>query len=121
MTSTYTPDTWNVVRVSGPGDDPQLPVEKVIGGWRGGYLDGDSWRVNSGIVQARDLGDVYEFVGYSGSVYVCRKTCEGLLGYAAGVLTQLKENAVHRGHTITVIPAADFVAAYTREESDSLR
>jgi hypothetical protein len=44
--SDYNPDKWVVVKIIGK-DTP--PVHKVFACWYGGYLDGDSWKLNSGI------------------------------------------------------------------------
>ena len=66
----YTPDNWVVIKINGP-----TPHYRVLGGWSGGYLDGDSWRMNSGIVRVEDdvAGHCFRFYGSSGSCYVCRK------------------------------------------------
>jgi hypothetical protein len=66
MTTEYNPDRWVVVKIG--GDDPHY---RVRGGWSGGYLDGDSWRMNSGIVRADFDGDYWYFYGSSGSCYKC--------------------------------------------------
>lgn len=107
--SVYQPDTWNVVRIAGPtGDDST--IDKVFGCWVGGVLDGDSWRMNSGIVQVREYPEVYDFVGTTGSVYICRKDGEGVRGYGAMVLQAMQREAEKRDHTITIIPATEAVA-----------
>lgn len=62
----YTPHKWVVVKIGGP--DPHY---RVLGGWSGGYLDGDSWRMNSGITRADFDGDYWYFYGSSGSCYKC--------------------------------------------------
>lgn len=71
--SEYCPDKWVILEIIN-GDERIL---KVLGGWNGGYLDGDSWRVNSGITSVEDMEDHYLFHGYSGSTYKCFKRCEG--------------------------------------------
>ena len=62
----YTPAEWCLVRIN---DD----LVKVFGSWRGGYISGDSWRINSGIEKVEEDGDYWLFIGYSGSVYKCHK------------------------------------------------
>lgn len=64
----YNPDNWVVIKIG--GDDPHY---RVLAGWSGGYLDGDSWRMNSGIVRVEDVGDCYNFYGSTGSCYSCGK------------------------------------------------
>ena len=73
----------------------------VFGSWSGGYLDGDSWRRNSGITKVETDGDDYLFYGYSGSVYRCSKHSEGRIsGYNAGVLNRICE--ISEAYTIPV-------------------
>ena len=57
----YQPDLWVVLKI---GD-----MYKVFGSWYGGYLHGDSWRLNSGIREVKIIDNKIEFHGYSGSVY----------------------------------------------------
>jgi hypothetical protein len=67
----YRPDNWVVFKMSAPDDS--CTCYKVLGGWSGGYLGGDSWRMNSGIVSVEQKGETYEFHGSSGSCYICYK------------------------------------------------
>lgn len=54
-------------------------VYKVLGGWSGGYLDSDMWRLNSGIIRfVKENDGIYLFYGDSGSVYKVNEKCEGL-------------------------------------------
>jgi len=66
--SQYNPDNWVVIKIN--GDDPHY---RVLAGWSGGYLDGSSWRMNSGIVKVEEDGDYLNFYGSSGSLYKCHK------------------------------------------------
>ena len=67
MKRIYEPEEWVLVQV-----DEDLV--KVFGGWRGGYISGDSWRMNSGIEKVeRDRDGYWLFTGYSGTVYKCHK------------------------------------------------
>ena len=78
------PDNWVVVKVD---ED----FYKVLAGWSGGYLDGDCWRLNSGISEVKDDGDYWLFIGESGSVYQCHKKGYGVRMNIAGQVKQLKE------------------------------
>jgi len=69
MNNIYTPDNWIVFEAEVNGKTERF----VLGGWSGGYLDGDSWRRNSGIERVEDAGDILLFHGYSGSIYKCHK------------------------------------------------
>ena len=85
--SEYRPDNWVVLKVKeGKGT---FPFYKVLAGWSGGYLSGDSWRLNSGVTKVKEDGDYYEFYGESGSCYRCHKEGYGLRMNNAGVYKNL--------------------------------
>ena len=94
----YTPDNWVVIKFTqqvksgntGYGRSEKV-FYKVLGGWSGGYLDGDSWRLNSGIVDVEETTDSYIFIGGSGSRYICNKTQECLRMNTAGIWKQMQE------------------------------
>ena len=67
------PDEWQLVKIS--GTDPHY---RVFASWRGGYLDGDSWKLNSGIVSVKEDDKYYYFKGHSGSLYKCHKKSYGI-------------------------------------------
>lgn len=75
----YTPDRWCLFHA---GD-----CTKVFATWLGSYLQGSSWRSNSGIDGITETDDHYLFHGLSGSVYECRKDAYGLTAYGASVLS----------------------------------
>ncbi len=80
------PDNWVVIKFK--GDDPHY---RVLAGWSGGYLDGDSWRMNSGIVRSERKGDYFYFYGSSGSCYKCYIHSQRLRMNNYGVWDKLKE------------------------------
>ncbi len=82
----YTPDNWVVIKLS--GDDPHY---RVLAGWSGGYLGGDSWRMNSGITRVEDDEHLWLFYGSSGSFYDCNKNSYCLRMNNAHIWTQLQE------------------------------
>ena len=95
MNVTETPEHWVVLKINGPE-----PYFRVFGGWRGGYLDGDRWKMNSGIVGIEEDEDYYYFEGYSGSWYKCNKNGYGLkngmywfASYAQQVLMNIIEKS----------------------------
>lgn len=96
----YTPDLWSIIKIELPDE----VIYKVFGSWYGGYARGDSWRLNSGIVDVIEYDDYYEFKGYSGSVYSCPKSAYGWHAYSAGVIKDFQEDAVAKGGTLTVLP-----------------
>lgn len=99
--STYTPDTWVMLKIC----TGSHCVYKVLAGWSGSYTYGSSWKLNSGCTKVTETENSFDFDGYSGSVYVCRKSCYGLSGYTANILSgfqeQLKETP---GASIEVMP-----------------
>ena len=82
----YRPDNWVVIKFK--GDDPHY---RVLVGWSGGYLDSDSWRMNSGIVRSEREGDYFNFYGSSGSCYKCYMGFQRLRMNNAGIWNKLKE------------------------------
>jgi len=100
--SDYHPDKWVVVKITG-NDLP--PVYKVFACWAGGYLDGDSWKLNSGITKVTEKTDYFFFDGASGSVYACRTGMYGCTGYGYSVLHDLIKRAADNGITIEILPA----------------
>lgn len=66
--SEYRPDSWVVLKMNHKGE----VLYKVLGGWAGGYVQGSSWRLNSGIERVEKDADTNKlrFIGSSGSVYV---------------------------------------------------
>lgn len=79
----YKPDRWVVLEVN----NGEEVINKVFAGWYGGFGGSDSWKLNSGNVKEEEFDDRWEFTGYSGSVYVCYKSCYGMSGYMGVVLT----------------------------------
>lgn len=82
MNYTYAPDGWVIVKITG-----QDPHYRVFGSIGGGYLDSDTWKMNSGITSVKEDDNFYYFEGYSGSVYRCsKKTYDYLTSYNRSVL-----------------------------------
>jgi hypothetical protein len=94
-------DKWVVIQIGNVD-----PIYKVFASWAGGYLDGDSWRLNSGIESVEDAGEYYNIIGYSGSVYACWKTAYGIAtAYSENVLNNIITRAVENDITVTIMPA----------------
>jgi len=96
--SDYNPDSWVVLKITnikrsgntGYGRTEEV-LYKVLAGWGGGYLHGDSWRLNSGINLVFDHDREIHFYGESGSNYICHKETYGLRMSTAGIFKQLQE------------------------------
>ena len=105
-----TPEYWVVIRIS-TEDNIDIPYYKVFGGWRGGYLDGDRWKLNSGITKVEEDDDYYYFSGFSGSCYKCHKKGYGLKdgkyrfsSYVHGVLENIIEKSNLSNINVEVMP-----------------
>lgn len=84
----YYPDGWCIVRIE--GSDPHY---RVFASWSGSYLEGESWKFNSGIVECiyHPENDEYCFIGQSGSRYICKKIdYNRISAYNIGVLHHYK-------------------------------
>jgi hypothetical protein len=68
----YYPHKWALIEIL--GNDHHY---RILGSWMGGYLDGDHWRINSGIKSVSEDENCYIFDGFSGSRYHCEKTGYG--------------------------------------------
>jgi len=97
--SEHTPDNWVVIKFTQQmksGNTGYGRTEKVfynvLGGWSGGYLDGDSWRLNSGIVDVEETTDSFIFIGGSGSRYICDKSQYKLRMNTAGQWKKMQES-----------------------------
>lgn len=97
---TYAPDRWIMLRIVTERETPY----KLPAGWVGGYLYGDSWRLNSGCTSVRKVGDSWEFIGYPGSVYRCRGRNYGVTSLTVSVLQRLREKVESEGATLEVMP-----------------
>ena len=80
-----TPDSWVVLKITTETE----VIYKVLAGWSGGYLTGDSWRLNSGITLAFVREDSVDFYGNSGSLYVCQKGTYGLRMGTSGIYNDI--------------------------------
>jgi len=92
--TTYVPDRWVVLRMTGPGREP---TDKVLAGWKGGFADPDYWKLNSGNESVEEFDDRYEFKGYSGSVYVCYKCNYGFTSLSQTIYNDFLRQTADRG------------------------
>lgn len=70
------PDKWVIMKLAFEGET----IYKVVAGWGGSYLQGASWRTNSGIVSVdyEPETECYIFKGYGDSDYACHKDRYGV-------------------------------------------
>ena len=96
----YIPEEWILVEIKS-----DTPHYRVFGSWRGGYLSGDSWRMNSGVTSVSKEGDYFLFNGVSGSIYKCHKETYGISSpHNCGVLANYKAQGKNIFKLITKIP-----------------
>lgn len=87
---TETPQAWVILKLP----DNQF---KVFATWRGGYLDSDRFRLNSGIEKVEQDGENYYFIGFSGSCYKCHKKSYGVASsWGQSILNVILKNGEGR-------------------------
>ena len=97
----YRPDRWLMVKLT---NDKNEVHYRVFATWGGGYLNGDEWKLNSGVTSLKETGSKFYFEGSSGSTYICNKGSYGSTGYGHGVLNGLITKSLDQGVTIDVLP-----------------
>ena len=100
----YTPDKWVMLKMVYESET----IYKILASWYGGYLYGDSWKLNSGVTGVIDTGRYLVFTGHSGSTYRVHKDAYGMNFYTSTVLAAWEED--DSGVEIEVLPAdTDFL------------
>ena len=90
--SDYRPDNWVVIKMT--RQQPNLQVTyKVLAGWKAGYLDGESWRMNSGVDFIVDHKDEVHFHGRSGSNYICGKGQYGMRRNGSSIFERMTKDS----------------------------
>jgi hypothetical protein len=82
MMAEHCPDRWVMLKIT-KGTEC---VHKVLASWYGGFTEGNSWKLNSGVTAVTTDGNYYLFTGSSGSVYRCHRNNYGMSGYTNGIL-----------------------------------
>jgi hypothetical protein len=93
---TYNPDNWVVIKIKSA--DPHY---RILAGWSGGYLSGDSWKLNSGITRVEEDDHYFYFYGSSGSCYQCHKNVYCLRMNNSYIWTALQEK---HGDKVEMMP-----------------
>lgn len=99
-TREYAPDKWVIVEIKRANGDTH---RRVFGSWYGGFTQGNSWKMSSGIKEVIDEGDTYKIMNESGSTYYCVKGCEGMSAYSMGVLASYQKQMSEHGGSIEVV------------------
>ena len=99
--STYNPDLWVMLKFNNNGNI----FYKVLASWYGGFTQGNSWKLNSGVDRVEEDENLYYFYGASGSVYQCHKKTYGMSVYTMGILNNFQEEVKSvDGATIELLP-----------------
>lgn len=95
------PENFVIIKITHEGNSHY----RVFGSWRGGYLDGDRWKMNSGISEIDEDDENYFFIGYSGSVYKCKKNRYGIAtSYCEGVLNNMIKSLNDVSGSVEILP-----------------
>ena len=101
----YTPDRWVIVRINTP---EYGVVDKILCSWAGSYIYGSSWKLSSGMLTFEEDKDSYTSMQDSGSIYMLRKTSEGMSGIMSGIYQNLIEQVQEYNGTVEIITAKDY-------------
>ena len=96
---TYNPDKWVMLEIS----NSEGKFRKILASWYGGYLNGDSWRVSSSIIQTSIKNSKYEFFTESDSVYVCDKRDYGMSTYTSAIISRLVDVSKENNISIEIV------------------
>jgi len=100
----HRPEGWKIIKITPEGKPSFF---KVFGSWRGGFADGDSWRMSSGADSMDTIEEKDEELTWpqsSGSTYVFYKGGQDRLGhYCEGVLKAVIENGEKQNCVVEVV------------------
>jgi hypothetical protein len=106
MNNQYTPDRWILIQIESAKVGK---ITKILSGWYGGYLNGDSWRLSSGVTKIEEKDTHYLIHNESGSIYTCYKNNEGVSGLTGNILYNWQEQAKDRdGVTVKEISIDEY-------------
>jgi hypothetical protein len=90
----YTPQRWVLLKLT--NKETGEVHQRVFAGWFGGFAHGDSWRLNSGVVDTHEYDKYFVFTSASGKEYICYKNSQGteaMSMYMLNVLDDIIEKA----------------------------
>lgn len=89
--SDYSPDCWIIVEISGTS----IPKthRRILAGWYGDFLQGDSWKLSSGIESVTERLEHWEVANTSGSIYMLHKNNEGFSRLTQAIFESYKEDS----------------------------
>lgn len=105
MNRTYSPNKWVILKFT----NGEKTFHKILGGWSGGYLDGDSWRLSSGLEKVEEDGDFYLMHNHSGSVYKCHKSMNSMTGLMGSMYSSFKKEAEEANFKLDVVTIEEYL------------
>jgi hypothetical protein len=81
----YNPDRWVILKFWNDTAVTPVTTYKVFAGWYGGFTNGDSWKLNSGITKIERDMKLIRFTGWTSSVYEVHEGGYGMGGYMSSV------------------------------------
>lgn len=89
--SVYTPDVWEIVKITNPKG---VSHYRILAGWFGGFTGSNSWKLSSGILSASLDEIAYSFPQHSGSTYVCFESSRKLNSMTHSILAHYKDSGL---------------------------
>ena len=83
-----TPDRWVILEY----DTDEGIIHKILSSWKGGYVNGDSWRISSAIMNTTEMKHYNEYTTKSGSTYKCLHANEGLSEVTRDLLSRIRKD-----------------------------
>lgn len=102
----YKPNKWVILELTDSENDKS--VYKILAGWTGGYLDGDSWRLSSGLKNIEKENEYYLMYNHSGSIYKCHKKSKGLTVFSAAIYQEIKNNCEKSNIKVKIVTIDEF-------------
>lgn len=98
--TTYNPETWVLLELSGGNTET---IQKVFAGWYGGWAGSDSWKMSSAVRKTTRDDDLITFHNESGSEYICHISAQKMSGYQTGLLNSWIPKMEDLGFSVKII------------------
>ena len=105
-----TPDVWVIVELH--DSTKNRTAHRILAGWYGGYLHGDSWRLSSGIEKIVEQDRHWEIHNHSGSIYLCHKETERFSSYTQAIFEDYARENVYKELSIKKVNLTEIVNQY---------
>ncbi len=114
---TYYPDNWLIIQINTPDEI----IHKVMAGWSGTYLEGSSWRLNSGIKSFEEDERGIHFHGYSGSTYLVSPRSETFSNSMSGAIATLSKAVLNnKGFSYKILSFEKYKQFVTLQKEENM-